>query len=611
MSTKDKKKVTDLRSNIRKRMGEPPSQSFLQDMLDTAQLKSSMLRLSLDDIQRYERNPRWTRNPDYNDIKASIRERGLDQPLVVTLRPGDRHHTLKKGGGTRYQILRELWEETGEKRFYELEVVVEPYKDELDLFIGHGIENLKRGQMSFIEAAKFYCDLKQIHEDVEGRELSTREACELINKDGFSLHQALIGKYQYALHLYQFIPLILEAGAGRPVVEKIRKHEKVSRDVWQQHSENLEQFETLWGEALAQHDHDDPDLPFDLHGVQAYFENSAGALLDVSPQHLSALVDLALHQPDRTAMSELSSGPGYAPEPPQRAGGSLATPPSSAPAFTGYTNGPEESGEDEDDDNQAPLTTSTRSEVHREQAAPAASRQPAPSRATAATSTTPARTPAAMPTLSSHTEVSLLPKHFQFDAGPMGGYEALYHQVQDELATWQTARDHDTLFRATKPVVAWANTILGYFSIPSVPEPNDPPGQLIYLFATNRQLHLRAPHHHRFTGNHIFDFVWLRIAQILYGPTILEGDQPSMQTLIERVIVSLRVEREYPEFQVGQLLHLYAVSPLVFADPVHTWLDQALHSLQAAAYDFLLVRRQQTDPTLNPLGPITPQPQHP
>ncbi len=40
-------------------------------------------------------------------------------------------------------------------------------------------------------------------------------------------------------------------------------------------------------------------------------------------------------------------------------------------------------------------------------------------------------------------------------------------------------------------------------------------------------------------------------------------------------------------------------------------LDQALHSLQAAAYDFLLVRRQQTDPTLNHLGPITPQPQHP
>ena len=40
-------------------------------------------------IKPYERNPRRCKNPEYERIKASIRASGLDQPLVVTQRPGD------------------------------------------------------------------------------------------------------------------------------------------------------------------------------------------------------------------------------------------------------------------------------------------------------------------------------------------------------------------------------------------------------------------------------------------------------------------------------------------------------------------------------------------
>lgn len=602
------KKASNMRDSIRKRMGDPPSQGFLQDMLDTAPLKSSMLRLTLDDFQPYERNPRWTRNPDYDDIKASIRERGLDQPLVVTRRPGDRRHTLKKGGGTRYQILRELWEETGEKRFYEHEVVVEPYKNELDLFIGHGIENLKRGQMSFIEAAKFYCDLKQIHEDVEGRELSTREACERINRDGFSAHQARLVQYQYALHLYQFIPHVLEAGAGRPVVEKIRKHEKVSRDIWQQHSDNLEQFEQLWGEALAQHDHDDPDLPFDLHGVQASFENAAGTLLNIPPQHLSALVDLALHQPDRTAMSELSSGPSYSPEPAQWAGRSLDTPPSSPPAFTEYAGAPVESGEYEDDNNQDPLTPSNETGVHPTQAAPPKSPRAVSSPANGATGIKPSQPQPGKPAQPRHGYPSLLPRHIQTDKGPDEGFEALRRHVERELAAWTTPDDHEPVFRAVKTVIVWANTLLSYFRIPALSEAGDPPGTFGFVALSDQlQLHLRTPSE-PLTGERVFDHAWLRIAQIFYGPVFLERNDVFMSeftALFTRGCTSFEHTKDVIDV-LQRVLYLHTLSHLVFADPAHAWLDQALHSLQGAANEFLLVRRQQTDTTINPLGPLAP-----
>ena len=38
------------------------------------------MAVTLDQLQPYDLNPRVTRNPRYDEIKASIRERGLDAP---------------------------------------------------------------------------------------------------------------------------------------------------------------------------------------------------------------------------------------------------------------------------------------------------------------------------------------------------------------------------------------------------------------------------------------------------------------------------------------------------------------------------------------------------
>ena len=56
-------------------------------------------------IQPYERNPRHSRNPEYDWIKDSIRSNGLDQPLVITQRPGAADYIVHAGGNTRLQSL--------------------------------------------------------------------------------------------------------------------------------------------------------------------------------------------------------------------------------------------------------------------------------------------------------------------------------------------------------------------------------------------------------------------------------------------------------------------------------------------------------------------------
>lgn len=64
--------------------------------------------VTLDQLKPYDLNPRVTRNPKYEEIKASIRQRGLDAPPSITRRPGETHYRVRNGGNTRLAILREL-----------------------------------------------------------------------------------------------------------------------------------------------------------------------------------------------------------------------------------------------------------------------------------------------------------------------------------------------------------------------------------------------------------------------------------------------------------------------------------------------------------------------
>lgn len=54
--------------------------------------------VTLDQLRPYDHDPRVTRNPAYEDIKASIRERGLDASPAITRRPGELHYIIRNGG---------------------------------------------------------------------------------------------------------------------------------------------------------------------------------------------------------------------------------------------------------------------------------------------------------------------------------------------------------------------------------------------------------------------------------------------------------------------------------------------------------------------------------
>ena len=80
--------------------------------------EQEMVQVIMEQIQPFSLNPRVTRNPGYDVLKASILARGLDNPPVLTRRPGDEKYMLASGGNTRLAILNELWQETQDERYH-------------------------------------------------------------------------------------------------------------------------------------------------------------------------------------------------------------------------------------------------------------------------------------------------------------------------------------------------------------------------------------------------------------------------------------------------------------------------------------------------------------
>ena len=153
--------------------------------------QSKYITVTLDKLRPYEHNPRKTRNPNFEMIKESIRRRGLDHKPNITQRPGEPFYIIADGGNTRIQALKELFTETQDQRFWSIECLYKPWKGEsadsveaeLDLLIGHLIENDTRADLTFIEKALGIQQAKEYYEQKLGKSLSARELSSELEND--------------------------------------------------------------------------------------------------------------------------------------------------------------------------------------------------------------------------------------------------------------------------------------------------------------------------------------------------------------------------------------------------------------------------------------------
>ncbi|MEB6630412.1 ParB family protein [Escherichia coli] len=211
--------------------------------------------LTLDQLRPNPDNPRTTRNLRYDDIKNSIHARGLDTVPKVTRMPDSEPdvYIFSDGGNTRYQILTELWKETGDPRFYRIHVLFKPWPGRLQCVIGHLAENEVRGELTFIEKAQGIHKARLIYEEQLNKSVSMRELSSLLTEQGLPVDASSISRMENALkYLYPWIPELMESGLGRHQVTALLALRQDAERVWGQFalaSGTDAEFDRVFGES--------------------------------------------------------------------------------------------------------------------------------------------------------------------------------------------------------------------------------------------------------------------------------------------------------------------------------------------------------------------------
>lgn len=161
-------------------------------------------QLGIDEVDVYENNPRTTEHGEYENIKSAFMTGGIDTVMLqVTRRPGADRYVLAFGANTRLKIIKELWSETGDKRFEAVRCIEVPWGGEIWLQTNHLIENTNRNDMCFWDTAKAFYDLQARMEDELGVQLPHKEFLDQCKARGSIINRTAYVFYSFAVATFQ------------------------------------------------------------------------------------------------------------------------------------------------------------------------------------------------------------------------------------------------------------------------------------------------------------------------------------------------------------------------------------------------------------------------
>ena len=266
--------------------GKSPSQSMLSPGGNVSPLvlpvSEMPMVLTLDQLRPNPDNPRTSRNPRFDDIKTSIRSRGLDSIPKVTRDPdGEDVYIFSDGGNTRYQILCELWQETGEDRFYRVQTIFKPWPGRLQCVIGHLAENEVRGDLTYIEKAFGIHKARTIWEEQLGKSVTLRELSDLLNQQGYPIHFSGISRMEDTLtYIYPHMPILLESGLSRSQVTPLLSLRSTAEKTWKIFSPDVSaarEFHEVFADTCCLFNNPD------LYSLEMFRDELIGELLKALP----------------------------------------------------------------------------------------------------------------------------------------------------------------------------------------------------------------------------------------------------------------------------------------------------------------------------------------
>lgn len=202
-----------------------------------------VIELDVHDVKPYEGNPRTSTN--HQELKDSIRSRGLDARFSVTKRPGQSFYITARGGCTRLRAMQELADE-GDARFKRMEFFLVDYKSESDLLAGHLVENGKHKPMSFWDSAMGVVNLRSQLEQERGHSLSSREFEDALAESGLKTAQPILIDYRYLGETLAQLQEAYQQSVNRNDIRNIlRPAQTLLAKLWEKHGKQGSDLDSL------------------------------------------------------------------------------------------------------------------------------------------------------------------------------------------------------------------------------------------------------------------------------------------------------------------------------------------------------------------------------
>lgn len=173
-------------------------------------------------IKPYDRNPRCSINPNYEEIKEAIKVKGVLNQITVTRRPGMYGYMVYGGGNTRLKIVQELdVEYPGNALYSHMKVVYRSWRGESDVIAAHLIENEARGDTTFWDKANGLRSLKKELETELGTTLSSNDVRIKAVALGWKVSRDTVQLYEFAVESLSEIGPWLKFNGARQIKERI------------------------------------------------------------------------------------------------------------------------------------------------------------------------------------------------------------------------------------------------------------------------------------------------------------------------------------------------------------------------------------------------------
>jgi ParB family protein of integrating conjugative element (PFGI_1 class) len=279
----------------------------LQNAGNTPEVKlltndQQLMRVNIRDIEAYDRNPRTEENPEFENIKASIRAKGLESILTITKRPGNDKYILAKGGKTRLRAIKEL--SIDDARWQYLECLYVPYTNETDLLSSHLSENMMRGEMSFWDSANGVVVMRDTMQMELGKQIGKTELQEEFKKMGVVFDVNYPNEALFAVQFYSSLGQLAQKITRNDIRRELRPHFNQLRDLWLKHPGHTEEtFEVHYQDfvSLYQAQND----AYSANALIEFVQNECASALSIDTALFTRLLTLLARKEHKDASLDL------------------------------------------------------------------------------------------------------------------------------------------------------------------------------------------------------------------------------------------------------------------------------------------------------------------